>query len=232
MSKTHTNSPHAQLRVSIVAKPQLVRESLRFLLESNRDFSIVGLASFTPDQSCDTAFDDSDVLVIYFENGDPLEYIQTVHREHPMLRIVAVTDGTDLDNSTSALKFGAVGVVQSVQGSTMLFEAIKQAYNGETWLNQELLNNLLGNGNGAKRAKTNGKHKATGGALTPREIEVIAMIGKGLKSKVIADRLSISEATVRHHLSSIYGKLGVDDRLNLVIYAFERGLIHLNEESN
>ena len=58
------------------------------------------------------------------------------------------------------------------------------------------------------------------------------MIGKGLKSKVIAQGLAISEATVRHHLSSIYGKLGVDDRLNLVIYAYEKGLIRLSDDSN
>jgi len=62
-------------------------------------------------------------------------------------------------------------------------------------------------------------------SLTPREQDVIQMIGKGLKNKDIAKKLYISEATVRHHLSSVYGKLGVADRLNLVIYACEKGLV-------
>ena len=61
-------------------------------------------------------------------------------------------------------------------------------------------------------------------ALTVREREVTSLIGEGLKNKQIADRLLISETTVRHHLTSIFGKLGVTDRLELIIYAYRYGL--------
>ena len=61
-------------------------------------------------------------------------------------------------------------------------------------------------------------------ALTEREREVTSLIGEGLKNKQIADRLLISETTVRHHLTSIFGKLGVSDRLELIIYAYRYGL--------
>jgi DNA-binding NarL/FixJ family response regulator len=64
-------------------------------------------------------------------------------------------------------------------------------------------------------------------SLSEREREVIALIGKGLKNKQIAERLYLSETTVRHHLTSIYNKLEVSDRLELLIYAYQHGLAEL-----
>ncbi|HWP41952.1 MAG TPA: response regulator transcription factor, partial [Blastocatellia bacterium] len=61
-------------------------------------------------------------------------------------------------------------------------------------------------------------------SLTEREREVVALVGEGLKNKQIADRLFISETTVRHHLTSIFDKLGVSDRVELLIYAYRHGL--------
>ena len=235
MSKTLTKSPSGCIRISIVANPQLVRESLSVLIGSIKDFKVVSTIGFESDRTESNKLEDSDVAVVYLETGDPVEIISEIRANYPKMKIVAITDGDDLDGSTKALKFGAVGIVQSLQGSNLLFEAIRQAFKGETWLNQRLLSNLLQNGHISKGSKTNGKTNGKIGpandALTPREIEVVSMIGKGLKSKVIAKGLAISEATVRHHLSSIYGKLGVDDRLNLIIYAYENGLVRLGDDS-
>ena len=166
-----------------------------------------------------------DIFVVYMEPGEPADIIKSLRIEYPAAKVIAVTDGSDLDPSVKALKFGAVGIVQAIQGHNSLIGAIEKAYAGETWINQELLTNILEKGPGRK--SSNGFMGPENDALTLRELEVIAMIGKGLKSKVIAKELAISEATVRHHLSSIYGKLGVDDRLNLMIYAVEKGLIRL-----
>lgn len=63
--------------------------------------------------------------------------------------------------------------------------------------------------------------------LTPREREVVGLVGEGLKNKVIASRLGLSESTVRHHLTSIFEKLGVVDRLELVVLSFKLGLVSL-----
>jgi DNA-binding NarL/FixJ family response regulator len=63
------------------------------------------------------------------------------------------------------------------------------------------------------------------GALTPREIEIVQLVAQGLRNKVIADRLSISEGTVKIHLHNIYEKIGVDGRLELVLYAQMKGLV-------
>lgn len=230
MTKTDTKSHNSRIRISVVAHQQLVRECLSCLIEGNKDLKVVAKCGFSSEREKFSGVETSDIAVIYLEAGDPVEIIKNVRDTGPNIRVVAITDGEDLDWSTQALKLGAVGIVRSDQSSKFLIEAIRRAFKGETWLNQALLTNLLKNGESAAAKNANGKLGPAPETITPREIEVISMIGKGLKSKVIAERLFISEATVRHHLSSIYGKLGVDDRLNLVIYAFENGLVQLNDD--
>ncbi len=225
MRRSPTKSQVKPIRIWISANRRLVLDSLSFLLASHRQFVLVGATDFDSDRSQLAKASKVDIGVVYLEPGDPVEVVRDLNTSLPNVRIIAVTDGSDLESSIKALKFGAVGIVQAMQGSHSLLEAIKKACDGETWLNQELLTNLLQKGGSPK-----GQSESLGPAndsLTARELEVITMIGKGLKSKRIADELSISQATVRHHLSSIYGKLGVDDRLNLMIYAFEKGLIRL-----
>jgi DNA-binding NarL/FixJ family response regulator len=109
----------------------------------------------------------------------------------------------------------------------MLVRAIRQVAEGGVWLNQKLIEQLIGgtqnghNGNG----KANGFEDLKTDDLTNREREVVEMVGRGMNNREIAKRLFISEATVRHHLSSIYSKLHVADRLNLAIYAYREGII-------
>ena len=230
MTKSDTKSPSLRICTSVIAHQQLVRECLTCLIESNTDLKVVTTCGFSTDEGF-SKVKGSNIAVIYLEADDPVEIIKDVLDADPNVKVVAITDGEALECSTHALKLGAVGVVRSDQSSKLLIEAIRRAFKGETWLNQALLTNLLKNGDSGSSKTSNGKLGPKPETLTPREIEVISMIGKGLKSKVIAERLLISEATVRHHLSSIYGKLGVDDRLNLVIYAFEKGLIQLSDSS-
>ncbi len=220
-----------QISISIIARHQLVRECLTCLIEGTKDLEAATNLGFVDREEL-SKIKGSDIAVIYFQPEDPVEIIKDVLDACPNIKVVAITDGEAIDFSTHALKLGAVGIVRSDQSSKLLIEAIRRAFKGETWLNQALLTNLLMNGDVSKGKPSNGKLGPAPETITPREVEVISMIGKGLKSKIIAERLSISEATVRHHLSSIYGKLGVDDRLNLVIYAFAKGLINLNDNNS
>lgn len=225
MRSSPAKSQVKPIRIWISANRRLVLDSLSFLFESNRQFALVGATDFDSYRSQLAKASKVDIGVVYLEPGDPVEVVRDLNTCLPNVRIISVTDGSDLESSIKALKFGAVGIVQSMQGSHSLLEAIKKACVGETSLNQELLTNLLRKGGSAKGQS--GSLGPANDSLTARELEVITLIGKGFKSKRIAEELSISQATVRHHLSSIYGKLGVDDRLNLMIYAFEKGLIRL-----
>lgn len=215
-----------KIRVLIITIYKILCESLGTMIESNDDMCVAGCTS-EPDELIDfNNFDKPNVGLIYLSDTDDktVEIISRLLEIDPQLRIVAVTGAADVENQTRALQLGAVGIVQKEQNSKMLIGAIRQVYSGETWINQSLLTKLL---NQDRRGSKDTHHYGATDAesLTPREREVIQMIGKGLKNKEIAERLFISEATVRHHLSSIYGKLDVVDRLNLVIYAYQHNLI-------
>lgn len=218
-----------RIRVLLVAKYQMVQDSLKLLIESGKDVFVTGTFFFAENIAKSADFVDSDVAVIYLSDGDRVEIIGDLLRRIPGLRIVAIVAGNDLDAQANALKMGAVGIVQKEQSPRLLIEAIRQTYNGDTWLNQALLNKILERGKSSSRRLPKSSAQLDMESLTVRELEVVRMIGEGLKNKGIADRLFISEATVRHHLSSIYGKLGVDDRLNLAIFAYQKGLIKVGE---
>ncbi len=225
MRQDGLKTSNSRIKISILARHRLVRDSLKSLFESNADIKVEASGDLKLIDKA--AIVGTDVAVIYLEAGDPVEAIADLRASNSVVKMVVVTAGEDLDTQTLALRSGAVGIVRADQSAKLLIEAIRQASKGETWLNQALLSRLLEDKGSGNNKQTNGTKGTKPEALTPREVEVIGMIGKGLKSKVIARELLISEATVRHHLSSIYGKLGVDDRLNLVIYAYEKGLIQL-----
>ena len=111
----------------------------------------------------------------------------------------------------------------------MLLKAIEKVYAGEVWYDRSkmggVLRDILRDGNG-KKSDPSAIKVAT---LTPREHEVIALVSKGLKNREIGERLFICETTVRHHLTSVFEKLGVSNRLELIIFAFSQGLASLPE---
>jgi len=141
------------------------------------------------------------------------------------------TGGTDFINQIRATQLGVVGIVHKEQNVKTLITAIRQAHRNGSCGNRVLLSKLLSSHNAAdledaKAKGENGKHCGFGvESITKREKEVIALIGEGLKNKDIAARLSISQATIRQHLSSIFRKLEVADRIDLVIYTYQHGLL-------
>ena len=212
-------------RVLILANYELVRRSLNVLIESNKTLEVAGLRTLDDDLQSPAALSKAHVAVVYLSAGERIEVIIELLKTDPELRIVALVSRDDLESQVQAVRLGAVGVVHKEHSTKMLIEAIRQTRSGETWLNQTLLNKILVKGK--KPAASNGVSEPKYQKLTPRELDVVRMIGEGLKNKEIADRLDITDATVRHHLSSIYGKVGVDDRLNLIIRAYEHGLIQV-----
>ena len=212
-------------RVLIIANYELVRRSLNVLIESHKSLEVAGLRTLDDDFTRPNAISEAHVAIVYLSAGERIEVITDLLNTEPELRIVALVSRDDMESQVQAVSLGAVGIVHKEQNTKMLIEAIRQTRSGETWLNQTLLNKILVKGK--KPAASNGVSEPKCQKLTPRELDVVRMIGEGLKNKEIADRLDITEATVRHHLSSIYGKVGVDDRLNLVILAHQTGLIEL-----
>ncbi len=221
----------AKIRILIITPYKIIQESLRILIEENRDMRVAAHTNDLEKLPEINVLNNLDVVLIYLIDGDTetVETISKLLELAPAIRVIIVTSNGDFNNQTRAVQLGAVGIVQKEQNARMLIEAIRQTYRGETWINQVLLTKLL-NSRSQKKDGSKSWNLLKANSLTAREQEVVAMIGKGLKNKNIADAMFISEATVRHHLSSIYGKLGVNDRLNLVIYAYQEGLLQISDQ--
>jgi len=222
------NISHRKTKVSVLATYALVRSSLQLLLESDRELRILDLAGTASELIEKVSRNKPDVVLICLvENeGKNINLMSDLLKIAPQTKAVILSSPNSLLNQTSALKLGVTGIVGTNQSSRTLLRAIRQVSEGEVWLNHKVIAQLLDN---SFNSSTNGKYKnkglLKGDDLTKRELEVITMIGLGLNNKEISRKLYIGEATVRHHLSSIYSKLNIEDRLNLAIYAHQQGII-------
>lgn len=171
-------------------------------------------------------------------------------------RVLILTGTPDLDLHHDAICNGAMGLVRKMEAAEVLLKAIRKVYAGEVWLDGALMARLLndlwrvrsgqavGNSDSDETTLSNSEREVVRtlhpnalqpppeeamkiAHLTDREREVVALVGEGLRNQQIADRLFISVITVRHHLSSIFSKLDVEDRFELAIYAYRYGLAQL-----
>jgi DNA-binding NarL/FixJ family response regulator len=172
-----------------------------------------------------------DVILLDLDLGgeDSLTFLPELREAAKNARVLILTGSSDPEPHRRAIRLGAMGVVLKGQSPEVLIKAIQKVYAGEVWIDRATMGNLLQEmtRNHADHDRDQEKIQS----LTDREDQVIALIAEGLKNKQIAERLFISETTVTHHLSSIFSKLEVSDRLELVIYAFAHNLARLPPKS-
>jgi two-component system nitrate/nitrite response regulator NarL len=154
------------------------------------------------------------------EELDALERLVT---EIDDTRVIVLTSRKDPGFLEGALRCGARGVIQREWPIQQIPVAIRKVTKGGVWLERTVAEKVLENLLASREIPDPEARKID--SLTPREREVIGLICQGLKNKNISDTLHISEATVSHHLTSIYRKLEVDDRTSLVIYSAKHNLV-------
>jgi DNA-binding NarL/FixJ family response regulator len=120
-----------------------------------------------------------------------------------------------------------MGLVLKVEAAKVVTTAIRKIHAGEVWLNRSTIANVLSEMTQTRPTRQMDAESEKVSRLTEREREVISLIGEGIRNKQIAERLFISEPTIRHYLTSIYEKLEVADRLELMIYAYQHNLAKL-----
>jgi len=123
-----------------------------------------------------------------------------------------------------AVQEGVLEIVLKTQSPEILIKAIQKVHAGEAWIERSMTGNLLTGLTHAQQLIAQDPETECIAQLSPRERQVIQLVGKGMKNYQIGAQLSLSETTVRHHLTTIYGKLGVSDRLELLIYAHRNRL--------
>jgi two-component system response regulator DegU len=216
-----------KINVLLYASYRLILDSFDTLLSSSSEINVIASSSSidkVPELL--TRHNPSVAVLCFMENDlETIEIMGELQKINEAVKFLIISCSDDIEDHFRAVKLGAFGILYKNQEGQMLLRAVKQIAAGETWFNQKLIARILNDEVEAK-AKVARKRNSTLDLVTKRELEIISLIAQGLRNKVIADKLYISEATVRHHLSSIYSKLGVEDRLNLVIYAYQNQIIN------
>jgi len=215
-----------KVNILIVDDHAVIRAGLRLLIETNKRFDVCGEAGNCRDavSAAESSQPDLILLDIDLDGENSLQSLPELLKAAPATRVLVLTGLNDADVHAEALKAGAMGLVLKEKAADVLLKAIEKVHHGEVWFDRTTMGSVLAQmsrGGGRAAEDPEGAKIAS---LTDREREVVTLIGEGLKNKQIAERLFISETTVRHHLTSVFSKLGVADRLELVIYAYRHNL--------
>jgi DNA-binding NarL/FixJ family response regulator len=203
----------------------VVRAALRLLLESHRGLVVVGEAAGHADAIALAMAEQPDIILLDLDLGgeNGLDLLPELRTAADHARVLILTGVHDVGAHRQAICGGAMGLVLKEQAPEVLLKAIEKVYAGEVWIERAMLASVLDEVV-MGRARPAGAEERRISALTERERTVIALVGQGLKNKQIGERLAITETTVRHHLTSIFDKLGVESRLELMIFAHRHGL--------
>ncbi len=220
------------IRVLLADDQTLVRDGFRMILEAQDDLEIVGEASDGEQAVAAAAEHRPDLVLmdIRMPRMDGIAATRTITTARPDTRVLVLTT-FDLDDYVyDALLAGASGFLLKDVGRAELVNAVRVVAGGEALLAPSVTRRLLGD---FVQSRSGGTPQPTGEqtglagpeVLTGRELDTLQLLAQGLSNLQIADRLVVSEHTVKTHVSNVFHKLGLRDRVHAVIYAYERGLI-------
>ena len=217
------------IRIFVLEAYEMFRKGLCLLLSEQDGFEIVGDGGALDKALPLIRQEQPDVIVVALnpENGSGIEYLAEVMEASGKARILVLSTSTDPEFHRQAVRLGAAGVMVKDKPLEMLVKAIRCINAGEAWLDRFSMASLLRELSPRNRIERQDPEERKIASLTDREREVIELIGKGFKNKQIAEALFISNITVHHHLTSIYSKLEVADRFELLIFAYRKRLAEL-----
>ena len=210
------------IKILIADDHLIIRQGLRLILETENDFDLVGEASDGAEalSLCKKLKPDVVLMDLRMPIMDGLTAIEKLRVEQPEIAVVILTTFNEDELMFRGLQAGAHGYLLKDTDRNTLFNTIRAAARGETLLKPEIIARVLLQAN-TPQAKSSGPVN-----LTDRELEVLASVAHGERSKEIAMHLGISERTIKAHLASIYNKLGVDSRAAAIAVAAQKGLLH------
>jgi DNA-binding NarL/FixJ family response regulator len=206
----------------------LIRAALRLLVESEPGLTVAGDCESRPEALSAALATEADLILLDFDLCDRLEgvpeQIEALLRAANGTPVLILTATDDCQAAHAALEHGAIGFVMKDRPPEVLYRAIRAGIAGEAWLERSSFAAVfrsvpviaLGHGNGNGDGKGDGARRQ----LTRRELEIVDLVVLGISNKAVAERLFIAESTVRHHLTTIFEKLKVANRFELMRRVF------------
>lgn len=213
------------IRILIADDHPIVRDGLRRLLETEPDFSVVGQAAdgreavklvreLTPDVL---------LLDLSMPRLPGLEVLRELSESAAAVRTILLAAAIEKEQIIEALQMGARGVVLKESATQLLFKSIRTVMAGQYWVGREKVSDLVAALRGL--VASGGEKPDKNFGLTRRELEIVSTIVAGYTNRDIAQKFSLSEDTVKHHLTHIFDKLGVSSRLELAMFAVNHRII-------
>lgn len=223
----YVNNLPSPIRILIADDHPLFRDGLRRLLQSEPGFEVVGEASDGDELLSLISKAKPDILLLDLSmpRRDGMAVLRELAAAKIPVRTLLLTAAIDQNQIVQALRLGAYGVILKESTTQRLFDSIRCVMAGQYWVGRESVSDLV------KALRTAGGPSDGGNGLrgrdfglTPRELEIVTLVVAGYSNPDIAQRCSISEQTVKHHVSNIFDKLGVSNRLELALFAVNHRL--------
>jgi NarL family two-component system response regulator LiaR len=213
------------IRVLVVDDHAIVRKGIRALLAEVQGIDVIGEASDGQEamDQADALRPDVILMDLVMPGVDGIEATRQIAADEAGPRILVLTSFAGDDKVFPAIQAGALGYLLKDSAPADLVEAIHQVHRGEPSLQPSIAQKVL---NELRRPSV---RPPTPDPLTDREVEVLRMVAKGLNNPEIAQRLVITEATVRTHVSNILGKLHLANRVQATLYALQEGITSLDD---
>jgi two-component system, NarL family, nitrate/nitrite response regulator NarL len=215
-----------RIRLLIADDERLFREALRLLLETDPGFQVIGYASDGSEAVALARRLKPDVLLldVAMPGVQGLDALQLLAASATSVRTILVTGSITRTDVLTALRHGARGIVMKGVAPDLLFKSIHAVMNGQYWIDGEAVSDLVA-ALRESRPAAEPQPPVRQFNLTPRELEIIRAVVDGQGNKEIARRLGVAEPTVKHHLTSIFDKVGVSNRLELALFALHHNVV-------
>jgi DNA-binding NarL/FixJ family response regulator len=214
----------SRIKVALVDDHTLFREGIKKILSLEPDIEIVGEAIDGDEVVLLLNQCRPDVLLldIKMDKINGLQVLPQVVGQYPQLRVIVLTAQINQAESVKAIKDGARGIILKHAASEFLIKGIRKVFEGELWADTSTMTRVVESLSQKYRGERDSEKDRK--ELSQREKEVVGLVASGCRNKEIANKLFISEQTVKTHLSNIFQKLELNDRLELALYAMRNGL--------
>ena len=221
----------ANIRVLIADGQPIVLEGLRSILGKQSNIEIVGEAADGLDAIEKVVLLEPDVVLLDLKlpRVDGLTVLRSIQTRVPKARVILFASSDSKEECVEAMKLGGAGILQKDVSTALIEKCIAKVHAGEIWLDSNTTAAVMRQFSSAPEGApsslhNNGKAPRERAQLSQREREIIVLIAQGYKNKEIAEKMFITEQTVKNHLHNVFDKLGVSDRLELALYAIHNSL--------